>query len=769
MRIVQSPKSKAQSLAVVLVGAMLALPAIVWAESSDARFLDGLRQRQLFELAEEYCSYRLARSVANGPIQADLSIELIRTLALHATNVPPAERDGPWAKARSVAAEFAARKPPHPRAILVRLQDALTPLAQGELARQELEAGALTDDRLEQARAALRESRKLFDELSQELAREIPFRRRTAPEKGELSADQLFNLQQHVQYQLARAQRNQALLFAKGSDDRLALLLAAVETLQGLMSQIAADEPLMPQVQLDLSECQRLLGRLAEAEEIAGTLDREGVPPAVRLRARAELLRSAIAEEDLSAIQKLLALGREVDGEAAADLDFAWFEAFLAQARLASEGMRAAGPKPAAEVSKQFQDQAAAAADFLEESYGPYWGRRANQLLIASLPRGGRGNVQLLARAADSLYLKGEFEQAIAAYDEAAAQARQSSDLAASFDLAYKAALIEQKRERHAQAAQRLRILSKSFATHAQAAPAHLLAAWNAAQAARDNAAAADSYAAILREHLATWPAAESADQARIWLGKIEESQSNWADATEAYSGVPRSSPHFAAAAVGLARCWPKRLAGLSSAGKPTAGVADEAIQALQRALLDPENRLPQTWTESDRAVALALAELIVGYQPASSADAVKILEAASNTSDATAEWKAAAQIPLVLALANQPVRREEAVAALGRLAKENPNSGAIQERYADLLLAAHDAASLQQALERWRVIASRSQPRTERWYKAKLSIAQAQYLLGEKHEAAVLLHYLLETQPSLKGTAWETAYRELLGKCEAR
>lgn len=746
-------------------------PVDLRGESPDARFLAGLRQRQLFELAETHCADRLKRVAADDEAQAELTIELIRTLALHAVNVKPEEREARWSQARNVAAEFSRRMPPHPRAILVRLQDALTPLARGELGRQEFEAGVLTTDGLEPARAALREATTLLEALDRELTREIPLRRRAAPAKGELSADQLFTLQQHVQHQLARAQRNRALLFEKGSDDRLALLTAAVETLNRPLAQLAEGEPLLPQVQLDLAECQRLLGRFDEAGQLAAALDQEGTEPAIRLRARAELLRLAIAQSNPAATQRLLEQGRAIAGQSAAELDFAILEAQLALANLASAGKLSAGSaKPAAEISQEFQDQAAATAELLEATYGSYWGRRADQLLVTSLPRGsGRGNVALLTRTADSLYVKGEFDQAIAAYDDASVQARSDGDLNAAFDLAYKAALVEQKRKKHIAAANRLRILAKSFATHAQAAPAHLLAAWNAAQAARGNAAAADSYASILREHLATWPSAETTAQARVWLGKLKETQSDWPAAIEAYADLPRESPHFAAGLAGLARSWPEQLRALAAGGKPTSEPAAEAIQALRAGLLTDENQLPERWTSADRAVALSIAEIIVAYQPASAADAVQILEAAINRSpDATADWKAKAQVPLILATAELPGHRQDALAGLAQLAKENPNSGAIQEKYADLLLAAGDASSLKLALDRWRIIASRSKPRTPQWYKAKYSVALTQFRQGDRIAAGTLLRYLLETPPGLPAE-WDTGYRKLLKEVEQK
>jgi len=111
--------------------------------------------------------------------------------------------------------------------------------------------------------------------------------------------------------------------------------------------------------------------------------------------------------------------------------------------------------------------------------------------------------------------------------------------------------------------------------------------------------------------------------------------------------------------------------------------------------------------------------------------------------------------------------RRPEAVAAYAELAKKNPNSGSIQEAYADLLLNGEDKASWQASLDQWRRVAARSRPRTDRWFKAKYSVALALWKLGERQQAADRIRYLQAIPPGLKNTAWEERFRELLKRCE--
>jgi hypothetical protein len=768
-------------IAALVFAALPAAAGIRAADSSDARYLAGLRQRRLFELAEHYCREKLQSAPAGSPAEADLTLELIRTLAEQATHAPQDLRRPLWDKARAAAAVLLRRTPQPPRAILVRVQDALTPLAQGELARQEYEAGLLAADQLEPARQALREATSLLEKISDELVREIPLRRRTPPRAGELSADSLFGLQLDVQHQLARAQRNRALLAAAGSNDRRALLLAAIETLNKPLLQLAEDEPLRAEIELDLAQCQRLLGQPAAAGRIAAALDREGLPPQIRLRARAEQLRALVAQKELTTLEQVLSDNRTLAGQAAADLDFARFEALLALAA-------AAKGEPAA----AFQEQAAQTANSLDELHGPYWGRRANQLLISALPRGGgTANVELLVRKAESLFLRQDFDQAIAAYDDAAAAARSAGNLQQGFDLAYKGALVEQHRGRHLSAASRLRILAKSLASHPQAPTAHLLAAWNAGKVGAGDSSSA-LYEELLAEHVSIWPSAESANQARLWQGKLAQAKGDWPAAIAAYGGVAAESPHFAAAALAQAE--------LILAHKPAR--ADLAEKALRAAIASAPHADDSWRTAANVQLVIALVqqpgreaeakELLQQLNAASPAQVVAVVKGQSRalaTASAAARPKLAEMQSAAIAMLDNSRgqleksdqlfishsfaealaaagRAGEALAAYAKLAQDHPDSAAIQQGYAEVLLDSDDAAQLGQALDRWRAIATRSRPHSPRWIEAKYSVALAQFKLGDRAGAATLLQYILETPPGLKETAWQQRYEALLAKC---
>jgi hypothetical protein len=261
------------------------------AESRDAQFVAGLQQRRLFELAEAYCQQRLQAAGKDETAAAELTVELLRTYTLHALHHPAAER-APWfAKAHALAGDFT--RMPRPRGVLVQLQDALSLLAEGELAAAEYRAGVIPESSLELALAPLRKASTALDALDKQLTREIPLVRRRSLAPGELTADELFSLQQHVLVQWAKACRLRGELYAAKTPDRVALTQQALEILKTPLAQLAPEDPLADQVRLELATCERLLGNTREASEFLALLDQTPKSPATRLKARAERIRTA--------------------------------------------------------------------------------------------------------------------------------------------------------------------------------------------------------------------------------------------------------------------------------------------------------------------------------------------------------------------------------------------------------------------------------------------------------------------------------------------
>ncbi|MDZ7616672.1 MAG: hypothetical protein U1E05_06690, partial [Patescibacteria group bacterium] len=160
--------------------------------SADARFLAGLRQRRLYELAQRYCEDQLGRDDLVASRRAELTIELAQTLADHAAGSDAPARDALWQRAFDAAEQFSRQHPDSPRLPLVRLQGAMTLLARGELARREGQLLAEGESRFEEAREQLRAAIDRLERLAVDLEpmrREQSLRPQTDPQL--LSAHQL--------------------------------------------------------------------------------------------------------------------------------------------------------------------------------------------------------------------------------------------------------------------------------------------------------------------------------------------------------------------------------------------------------------------------------------------------------------------------------------------------------------------------------------------------------------------------------------------------
>ncbi|MCL4201569.1 MAG: hypothetical protein KJ000_03690 [Pirellulaceae bacterium] len=636
-------------------------------DRDELRFLEGLRQRRLFRLAESYCREQLnTPSLATGR-RADLTLELIRCHAARAIHVPPTESASIWDSARETAAEFLRQTPADPQALLVRVQDALTVLARGELHRQESEVLAESAEAAEAARMALREAARLLQQLDDELTREIPLRHRAPPASDQLTADQLISLQHNVQSQLARVYRNRALCYPAESEDRLAALTSAVDQLEKPLAQITDNDPLVWPVRLDLAVCQRLLGRLPDAEQLLQSIEQSEAPAEFRWRARAERVRLNLDRRQPDQALAVLQAGRPPAGQSAADLDFAYLEACLAQwqSAVARDDASAA----------TWRNRAADVVRSIEQAHGPYWGRRGDLLLVRTvgLSRAG-GNVDILSRAADGLYRQGQWADAAAAYEEAGAEAFAAGQAEQSFALRYKAALVEHTRQQHQPASQRLRRLALDLPDQPRAPDVHLLAAWNVAQAARSQPDTLPQYAEILEEHLRQWPASPTADSARLWLARLRENQGQWRAAAEAFQAVTRQHDEYDSSLRAAARCWNQALKDTGRDEPADAEVVRAAAERFWSQTPAGGSEPDRPWTPTDRFCAEQAARLLIDFTADGYARAETMLRTALDGMPEPDEaWRGDAEPLWIVSLAAQPAKRTRAQQQVATLRSESP------------------------------------------------------------------------------------------------
>jgi hypothetical protein len=649
------------SLLVVSLGSLLLLllcSTDLQAESLDARFLNGLRQRRLFTLAEKYCIEELQTENLSPERRTTLAIELVQTHAEHALYAPVNERDRYWAEAHNTAAEFLrSLQPSTPgkaRAeILVQIQDALTHLAQGELMRQEVQADVADETRLEPAKVALRRAVSGLEDANKVVEASLRNAGLGRGAEGELSADQLAALQRNVNYQLARTLKNQGLCYPADSADRTNSLSQAVELLAHLAELQAADETIWNS-RVELIVCLRLLRNYEPAHKALANLIAERPGPQYLLRAMAEKIRLDLDQRNLNDAIASMQQGRNSNGQSSAELDFAHLETQI------DAWQAAAKAKNKADVAA-WQQRATNQVQLLEREHGAYWMRRAETLLARMVAGSGDGNVAALRRAAESYYRGSRWEDALKTYDQAALLAAKSGDPNEAFALAFTAASIEHDRNQTATALDRFKQLSERMPEQPRAGEAHLMAIVNGAQLARDTKGEEQTeqfkaYEALLVDHLQTWPNDPTADQVRLWLGKLLESRRELTQAMAIYQQVPADRTQYEEAMRGALRCAEIEVKVSAAAGKFDAKACGEAIRFGEELIVGSARKWPEKWSPLQLESALVVARLRLHFA-AGQAKEIESTEAMLKTAlaanpEAPAVWQSEARLLLVWALA---------------------------------------------------------------------------------------------------------------------
>lgn len=634
----------------------------------DQRFLAALRQRRLFSLAENYCRECLANADLAEDQGIELTVELSRCFTEEALQSAPAARDNAWEQAARVCQEAKFSPERQPRAVLIQVQAGLVLLTHGELLRQEAELTSDYEQAFTASRTHLREAiHELKAALAKvgELLRQVSPTQRPAP--GVFTNWELLSLQKNLNYQLARGYRNQGQSYAPQSADRLNSLRQAAELLSPL-SQLDTLDPLAWPGRLDEITCLRLLGDGNAALRKLDLLEQQTPPTSIKLACVAERMRLALDQRDLADALRIAEQGRILDGRSSPQLDLAILETYLAAWRQA--------------LDRQQQDQAelwqARAGELVAEmshSHGPYWKRRAESLLAATVSAdGATSNLEVLVQAAEAFFRAGQIDQSLDAYDRVHEQAKKSGDPERAFNASYTAAVIEQDRRHFHEAATRFRALALWAPKNDKAAEAHLLAIYNTAQAARelpdDNAAA---YRELLLEHVSTWPESPTMDQARYWLGQLHQHERAWPEAIAAYQGISPGFEKFSQAVQATSTCTDQWLIQLQGQGKSIQKQVAEAATAFEQLVLSADGQLPEHWTEGQCQAALGASALWLKYRDDRFDRVERILSAALEHAESpTPEWLASAQGLLAFALAGQG-KRSAALAMLDQISTGPP------------------------------------------------------------------------------------------------
>jgi hypothetical protein len=620
----------------------------------DEQFLAGLRQRELFSLAESYCQRSLNESELSPQRRARLTIEWSRTLVDHALHDGPEQQAPLWKQAHQVLAQYEKLHAKSSWALLVRVQAALALLAQGEWLTQQASLTGMPDAPSEATseatrdffRRAIRGLEAVDAEIAQRMR--VPTRNDSTKET-ELDEEQLRGLRRRGQYHLARAFRLQASSYDSGSPDRVASLTRAVEIL-GPLAQSTISDDVVWNSRIDRIRCLVELKDYEGASRRLDLLEQQEPPPKARLAARAQRINLAMQQGDLTRAAELAEQASVLEGETLAELDMACFELFLRQWQEAARKKK--DPNVIADLRASLDELLVE----IQARHGLLYLRRAESMLasrVADLP--GEKDLDVLQRIAETFYRGGQMEAALRTYDQAREQAAAEAIQDRAWEFGYAAAAIQQRLGHHRDAANRYRTLALSRLKSPEAPEAHLLGIFNLSQAARQSSdASLDEYGAALEEHLAHWPEGESAGEAHWWLGRLQQAQRKWPEAVKSLQAVDPQHARYADAVTTLATVYRQWIAAEMAEGKPVARLAADAAQWLA-AQAGETAASDEVKTKAMRAVAaITAADFWIQFASDGYDDAQRVLEQVTSDASVLPAWRSRANSLLIVAYAGQ-------------------------------------------------------------------------------------------------------------------
>lgn len=653
-----------------LVGGLLAAwvgGSAIRADDVTSRYFDGLRERRLFSLAEDYCRQRLSSPFLSAELRAQYTLELGRTYTEHARFAVGEEQAALWQQAEAVFDRFLEEQPRDPRRTEFAVQRAFIPAVRGEMLRWQVELQPYDSNLRNEAAAVLQAAIDRLKPLEQSLAGIA----RT--DADPLRTDELLA---NVRFRLAAVLLDAARLLPAHSPDRAAHLIDARELLR-ILAGGTAEHLLTWHSHVLLAECDRLQRKYVQAEGRLVALVDQRPPRDVLDRAIAERAWLLLEQQQPDGAAKTI-VTRMLDYRREGlvppgELQYAGLQALVGLWELADANGAA---ETAAELLREIETR----AEKVEREIGGYWALRCRLLVeqFHETRKFGRELAPLVMQARGH-FAAGKLDEAARAFAAAAAHALEHGNTEAALELGYTRAHLQLHAEQYAAAAVNFREISERFPQSPRACEAHLAWAYCLGklfeQTADDHRGA--EYAAALREHLQRYGDSPTAVEAAWLLARSEEAAGRPDAALEHYRKIPADHAHAAEAQPAIARCYERILELLRQQGRPADSWEQSAVVHLGEFAREfPPD--PAEWSLPQTETAVRFARILLGRRPADFAAADLWLRRAraAGKSDEK-EWQSlrntAVQLQ-ILALAMQPQSGlKEALALVTELSAAPP------------------------------------------------------------------------------------------------
>ena len=490
----------------------------------DLSYVASLRQARLYRLSHQQGELLLENDGLTDQQRVQVVVEVSKTLAAQALNSRMPQREAFWQQTSEVISRELQIQQSVAGRLVLQAQQAFLSAQQSAWATREAEITARTEKDWEPVRVQLRQAIRGLQKVEQNLRSANLLAEQSIPDQQRLE------LSRNVQLQLGESYLLQAMTYAQSPRDRTSAATRALSYFEPLGASRLQDE-ITWQSRIGQIRCARILQRFSQAESL---LQRWASTPTDHLgEFAAEGIRLAIETRNLEAALQLA--GNQSNGTEDPEFQLARIEALVTAAK------HARGTPNAPSYGQLASDIAASLAG----DFGTYWGLRG-EIQLTRLASEVNANSNALRTAAETMLRKDAPESAKQMFLKAAEKASEQESTSSQFEFLYKAALVDHREGRLQQAIDGLKSVACSFPRHGQASEAHLLAIFDAAALFQEFAASKNEqmqtslrqYEELLDEHLRHWPQEKSADQARIWAGKLAQAKRHWARAAELYRGV---------------------------------------------------------------------------------------------------------------------------------------------------------------------------------------------------------------------------------------
>jgi len=596
------------------------------ADDPTRSYFEGLRQRQLFGIAEGYCLSRLAEPRLSDTDRARYSLELARTLTAHAQVASNDEQIELWNRAKDTLTQILKAHPNWADAPVFNAERARITAQQADILywqskavpyNEALKKSAIT--KLSQANLDLIQAETNLHQL---LKKSGSFQNFTVLKTATIR-DTLLDFQLLV----AQTKIKLADLSDKQSPQRKAHLQTAIKFLEPL-SRRASTLQVTWLSKLALIQCDRIDGDFAAATRAIEAIIKEKPPTYLKEPIFVESMRVLLAENKPQLVSTQIIKFRQEHGHYSSELGYLEIDALIRLRKIALK-------KKQTSLAEQIWQQIETRSQNLWNTNPGYWAQRTRILVDQQnqIDLYGNGISQSLKQA-QLLYSQGKMQQAIAAYDQVAAQAAEQGNADLAFELGFTSASLQLRSKQYKQAAAQFRSLALRYDAAPKAADASLLSAWCLGQLYTQSRTKSRrlAYTTALEQVRKHFTNSDSAYEAGWMLARLEESRLQYSKALVLYSEIPDKHAKAADAHLGIARCYENILLRLTSLKKPTKAWRQEAIEVLENFLADFPDQMNNATLQAQAEIALRLTRIYLNDTPPLYAKANRLLELVIHT-----------------------------------------------------------------------------------------------------------------------------------------